>query len=312
MKNFHQSYQNQIKRSVGERVFDGFNIIFMILMSVVMLYPFWYILIYSFNKGEDAARGGIWFWPRAFTTANYAYVLSYPDLHTAALVTVARCLAGPLLSVAICLMAAFALSKRFLPGRRAIIFFLMGPMFIGGTVVSNYIVIAKMHLLNNFLVYILPGAFGYFTAVIMRSFIDGLPNDLQDSAMLDGAGYWTVFWRIIVPLTKPCIAAFLFFSVVSNWLDLQANLLYVTKRSLYTLQYIMYMVISSTEANNIINVNSTNAGAIITQLNQSHSIPTPQVVQMAIMVVVTFPILLVYPFFQKYFVKGMLTGAVKE
>lgn len=306
------TYQNRIKRSVGERIFDGFNVVFMLSMAVSMLYPFWYILIYSFNKGEDAAKGGIWMWPRAFTLANYSYVLHYPNLQTAALVTIARCIAGPVLSVTVCLMAAYALSKRFLPGRKALIFFLMGPMFIGGTVVSNYIVIAKLHLLNNFLVYILPGAFAYFTAVVMRSFIDGLPNDLQDSAMLDGAGYWTVFWRIIVPLTKPCIAAFLFFSVVGNWLDLQTNLLYITKRSLYTLQYIMYLVINSTEANNIIDVNSSNAGAMISQLSQNHSIPTPQVVQMAIMVVVTFPILLVYPFFQKYFVKGMLTGSVKE
>src|SRR5659263_91779 len=145
------TYQNKIKRSIGEHVFDSLNIIFMILMCVVMIYPFWYVLIYSFNAVTDAALGNIWILPRKFTLENYSYVFRYPDLKNAAIVTVLRCIVSPVFSVMVCLMAAFALSKRFLPVRKAIIFFLMGPMFIGGTVVSHYIVIAQLHLINNFL-----------------------------------------------------------------------------------------------------------------------------------------------------------------
>jgi putative aldouronate transport system permease protein len=307
-----KSYKNKIKRTTGEVIFDTFNYIFMFLMAVVMIYPFWYVLVLALNNGVDAANGPIWFWPRKFTLENFQYVLKYPGLKEATFVTVMRCLIAPVFSVTVNMMAAYALSKRFLPWRKAIIFFLMGPMFIGGTVVSHYVVIAKLGLLNRFLVFILPGAFGYFTAVIMRSFIDGIPLELQESAMLDGAGYWTIFTKIIIPLSKPCLAAFLFFSLVGNWLDLNTNLLYITKRSLSTLQYLMYIVITSNEARNIIDISSTEMQQRFNDMNSlTYQPPTPQVIKMAIMVIVTFPMLFIYPFFQKYFVKGMLTGSVK-
>ena len=305
--------RNKVKLSKSEKAFDIFNVIFMILLCIIMIYPFWYVLVLALNTGTDAIRGPIWFWPRKFTLDNFEIVLRYPGLHKAALVTIARCFIGPLINVLVCLFAAFALSKRFLRGRKGIIFFLMGPMFIGGTVVSNYIVMAKMGFLNNFLVYVIPGAFGYFTAVIMRSFIDGIPQELQESAMLDGASYTTIFFQIILPLCKPCIAAFLFFSVVGNWLDMNTTLLYITKQNLYTLQYIMHLVLSSTEAKTIINATtSQNAQQQMAAIQNARSAaPTPQVIKMAIIVVVTFPILFIYPFFQRYFIKGMLTGAVK-
>jgi ABC-type sugar transport system, permease component len=304
--------KRKIKRSKGEHAFDTFNIIFMLVMCVIMIYPFWYVLILAFNTGSDAIKGPMWLLPRQFTLDNFRLVLNYPGLHQAAIVTVMRCIVGPFINVFICLMVAFSLSKRFLPGRKAVIFFLMGPMFIGGTVVSNYIVMAKMGFLNNFLVYVIPGAFGYFTAVIMRSFIDGLPDALQESAMLDGAGYGTIFLRVILPLCTPCIAAFAFFAVVGHWLDMNTTLMFITKKSLYTLQYVMHLVLTSTESKNIINLDSNNTAQQLARLQDGKAnLPTPQVIKMAIIVVVTFPILFVYPFFQKYFIKGMLTGAVK-
>jgi len=303
---------HKMKRSTSEIVFDNCNNIFMVVLALVMMYPFWYILILAFNNGADAANGPIWFWPRKFTLDNFTYVLNYPGLKSATFVTVARCIVAPIFSVTVCMMGAYALSKRFLPNRKAIIFFLMGPMFVGGTVVSNYLVIAKLHLLNNFLVFVLPGAFAYFTAVIMRSFIDGIPMEIEESAMLDGASYFTIFWRIIVPLSKPCIAAFLFFAVVGSWLDNQANLLYITKKSLYTLQYLLYLVLTSNESRSIIDMHSQQIAKRVSEMgNSANQPPTPTVIRMAIMVVVTFPILFIYPFFQKYFIKGMLTGSVK-
>jgi putative aldouronate transport system permease protein len=171
---------------------------------------------------------------------------------------------------------------------------------------------AKLKLINNFLVFVLPGAFAYFTAVVMRSFIDGQPVELQESAMLDGANHYQILFRIIIPLAKATIAAFLFFSIVGSWLDVTTNVLYITKRTLYTLQYVMHIVIKSTEARNIIDTSSTQMAKQIQSYSQmAYQPPTPQVIKMAIMAVVTFPLLFIYPFFQKYFVKGMLTGAVK-
>lgn len=304
---------SRIKRSYGEIFFDTFNVVFMIVMCLIMVYPFWYVLLLSLNTGADAALGPIWIWPREFTLENYAYVFGYSGLRNALLVTIARCVTGPVFNIAICLMAAFGLSKSFLPFRKAITLFLLGPMFIPGTMVANYLVMAKLQLINNFLIFVIPGAFGYFTAVIMRSFIYSLPIELQESAKMDGAKYGTIYLRIIVPLCKPVIAAFLFFAVVGSWMDLGTNLLYITKKSLYTMQYFMYLAISSSEANNIIiDPNSRDAARQIADLNsRGNSLPTPQVIKMAILVVVTAPVLFIYPFFQKYFIKGMLTGSVK-
>jgi putative aldouronate transport system permease protein len=302
----------RIRRTFSEHLFDKFNVLVMLIWGVITIYPFWYILVMSFNVGKDAASGPIWFWPRAFTLENYAFVLQYDRLQSAFLVTALRCIAGPALSVFITMLAAFALSKRFLQGRKVILFFFMLPMFIGGSVVSNYIVIAKLGLINNFLVYIIPGAFGFFSMVIMRTHIEGLPIEMQESAMLDGAGYTRIFLRIILPLSMPVIAAFLFFGVVGNWLDYYTNLIYVTDRRLSSLQYVLYEVINRAEATAIKDFTKTTAAEarrIMSQ--QNNTTPTPEVIKMTVMVVVTFPILFVYPFFQRYFVKGILTGAVK-
>ncbi|SFJ02795.1 putative aldouronate transport system permease protein [Paenibacillus sp. UNC496MF] len=302
----------KIRRTAGERAFDAFNVILMVVWAITAVYPFWYILVMSFNTGADAAAGPIWFFPRAFTLENYAFVFQYDRLQTAFVVTALRCAIGPALSVFVTMLAAFALSKRFLPGRKTILFFFMIPMFIGGTIISNYVVIAKLDLLNNFLVYVLPGAFGFFSMVIMRTHIEELPEELQESATIDGAGYVRIFFQIILPLSMPIIAAFAFFSVVGNWLDYYTNLIYVTDRSLSTLQFVLYEIINRAEANTLIDFTKT-TGAQQRRLMSmaNNTVPTPEVIKMTVMVVVTFPLLFVYPFFQKYFVKGMLTGAVK-
>ena len=307
--------KNKIRCSIGEKTFDIVNLAFMISMALIMIYPFWYVLVIALNNGEDARFGGIYFWPRMFTLDNFEFVLRYPGLWRAAAVTVLRCIAGATLSVLISLMVAFALSKRYLRFRKFIIFFLLIPLFFGGTTVSRFIVMAQLGLINNFFVYIIPGAFSYFTAVILRAFIDDLPFGLQESAMIDGAGHFRVFRSIVVPLLKPSIAAFMFFGIVAHWLDVQANVLYVTDRSLWVLQYIMHRVVSAAEANIIIDTNAPLTAArqlqYLAQGRGEFRAPTQQVIQMAIMVVVTFPMLVIYPFFQRFFVKGTITGAIK-
>lgn len=304
----------KIRRSRGEKIFDIFNVVFMITMAFVMIYPFWYILVIALNDGDNARLGGIYFWPRMFTLDNFRFVFNYPGLWRAAWITVLRAATGSSLSVLVCLMAAYALSKRYLRGRKFIIFFLLIPLFFGGTTVSRFIVMAHLGLLNNFLVFIIPGAFSYFTAVILRSFIDNLPEGLQESAMIDGAGHTRVFIQIIAPLMKASLAAFMFFGVVHHWLDIQANVLYITDRSLWVLQFLMERVLRAGQAAVIIDVNSPMAAQLqMERLAQGEAFrpPTQQVISMAIMVIVTFPMLVIYPFFQRYFVKGTITGAIK-
>ena len=301
-----------IKLTAGERAFGIVNGVFLTLLCLVMVYPFWYVLVLSFNTGSDAASGPLWLWPRVWTLKNYEYVFGYEALQVAYRTTLSRVFTGPLLTVGVCMMAAFALSKRFLPGRRWIAFWMILPTFFGGSIISTYIVYAKLGLMNNFLVYIVPGCFQFFNMVIMRTYIESIPSDIEESAMLDGAGYFRIFFRFILPLCMPIIACFGFFSVCNHWLNLQDNLLYVTDRSLQTLQYVLYQVINSSEAAFFIDAGaSAETVAASLQANTQNTIPTPEVVKMTVMVVVTFPILMVYPFFQKYFIKGMLVGAVK-
>lgn len=288
--------------------FEPVNIVLLIALCALTLYPFWYVLVLSLNEGKDAATGPIWFWPREFTLDNYKYVIRNPYLIDAFYVTIARCVIGSLISVSVTFMVAFAISHRTLPGRKAILYYYMMPMFIGGSVVSNYVVMAKLGLINNFLVYVLPGAFAFFNMIIMRTFIEQIPGEMQESAMIDGAGKIRILWSIIIPLSKPILAAMLFFSVVGGWLDFGANLLYVTKRSMFVLQYVLYMTVLSSQSNEMLQLMST-SGRLPT--NVATSLPTPEVLKMSTLVVVTLPLLFVYPFFQKYFVKGMMVGAIK-
>jgi putative aldouronate transport system permease protein len=205
--------------------------------------------------------------------------------------------------------AAYALSKRYLPGRKAITYFLIVPMFIGGTMVSYYVVYAKLGMLNNFLVYILPPAFSFFMMAVARAFLEEIPASLEESAKMDGAGYVRIFFRIMIPLSTPIVATILIFSAVGHWLDFFANLLYVNKFNLFTLQYLLYNIIQQ----------KTNVGQFTGAMSQSGAMGSAQQVgitaetmKMTTLVVVTLPVLFVYPFFQKYIIKGILIGAIKE
>ncbi len=296
-------------RSAGEKTFDFFNVAFMVVLSILTIYPFWYILVLSLNNGPNAAEGPIWFFPRMFTLDNYNFVLRYPDLIRAFFITIARCAIGPIFSVSVCMMAAYALSKKWLRGRKGFLYMLMIPMFIGGTVISYYILYSKLGFINNFSVYVIPGAFSFFSMIIFRTFIEDIPDGLEESMMLDGANYFTIFTQLIIPMSKAVIAAFIFFGFVGAWLDFGTTLLFVTNKSLYTLQYVLYLVIKAGEASAALDL--TNLGEMMRQQASKGNLPTPEVIKVTVMVVVTFPIILVYPFFQKYFVKGMNLGAIK-
>lgn len=289
-------------------LFDYGNLLFMLLLCFVTLYPFWYIIVYSFNEGRDSALGGIWFWPREFTVENYRYVLGNSLLTDAFKISILRSAIAPVLSVLVCGLAAYAVSHKNLPGKKFFIVLFMVPMFIGGTLVSNYLVIAKLGLLNQFLVYVVPAAFSFFSMVIIRSFIEQLPEGMAESARMDGAGYVTIFFKIVVPLSKPVIAAFLFFGVVTNWLDFYTNLLYVTKQDLNTLQYILYKIVRESDTAELMKRAVLEGRTVAAESRQV----TLEAIKMTTIVVVTLPILVIYPFFQKYFVKGMLVGAIKE
>ncbi len=299
-----------IRRSPGEQAFRAFNTVVLLVICFLTVYPFWYVLVQSLNDGQDAIRGHLFFWPRVFTLDNYGYVLSQRSLRLTYLNTIVRTVIGSGLCLAVTGLASYSISKKDFRGRNALITFFMIPMFIGGTVVSNYIVIAKLGLLDNWLVYVLPGSFNFFFLIIIRTFIMGLPISLEESAQIDGASYFTVFFRIVLPLCMPVVATVLLFSAVGYWLDFYTNLLYVSNQKMMVLQYLLFMVLRANRMSVLSQMQAMQTGAV-SQLTGSHSKVTEESVKMTVLVVITVPILLVYPFFQRYFIKGVLIGAIK-
>jgi putative aldouronate transport system permease protein len=301
--------RNRITRSPGELVFDGFNALFMILFAALTLYPFWYVLVYSLNNSQDAYAGGLWFWPRKFTLENIIYIMNRQALQRAFVVTLARSVLGPLLHLVVTGFAAYALSKRYLPGRKAITYYLIVPMFVGAPLVATYVVFARIGLMNNFLVYILPGAFGFFMMAIARALFEEIPASLEESAKMDGAGYLRIFFRLVLPLSTPIVATILIFSAVGHWLDFFTNFLFVQSPKLATLQYLLYqfehetMVVPS-----LISAQAASGGGLqVAQFKISSD-----TLKATTLIVITLPIIFVYPFFQGYIIKGLLIGAIKE
>jgi putative aldouronate transport system permease protein len=298
---------NSIRRSPGEVGFDTVNGILMILVAVVMIYPFWYVVVYALNDSTNAASGGLWLWPRKFTLGNILYVIKRPTIQKAYLVTIARTVAGPILHLIVTGFAAYALSKRHLPGRRGITYYLIVPMFLGAPLIATYVLYARLGLMNNFLVYILPGAFSFFMMAIARALFEEMPASLEESAKMDGAGYLRIFFRLILPLSTPIVATILIFSAVGNWLDFFTNFVFVQTSKLATLQFLLYL---------IVNQNQASQGMMGPLKFETPGIGevkiSTETIKATTLVVITLPIIFIYPFFQGYIIKGLLIGSIKE
>ncbi len=300
-------HRNRIRRSSGELVFDSLNVLLMLIVAIVMLYPFWYVLVYALNNSTDAASGHLWLWPRKFTFENVLFVIQRPALQQAYLVTVARTVVGPLVHLLVTGFAAYALSKRYLPGRKAITYYLILPMFIGAPLVATYVVYARLHLLNNFLVYVLPGAFAFFMMAIARALFEEIPASLEESAKMDGAGYLRIFFRLILPLSTPIVATILIFSAVGNWLDFFTNFVFVQNTKLWVLQFLLFQIVNTNQVNAASMGPMQYTGGSMTEFKIS-----TETLKATTLIVVTLPILFIYPFFQGYIIKGLLLGSIKE
>lgn len=282
----------------------------LLVIGVVTLYPFLNVLAISLNDAHDSIKGGITVIPRVFTLENYKKVFSYPNLVTGFINSVVRTVVGTLLSSFLTAMIAYTLSRKDFAARRLFNVLFMLTMYVSGGMVPGYILIRDLRLFNNFLVYIIPGLVGAFYIFLMRSYMDGLPYSLQESAMLDGANDLVIFFRIILPLCLPSLATVALFYAVNHWNDWFTTYLYCSMdESLTTLQYELQKVIKAANSAAQQAVQSGNTQALVEQAKTGSV--TPQSIQMAVTIVVIVPIVLVYPFLQRYFIAGMTVGAVK-
>jgi putative aldouronate transport system permease protein len=292
------------RRSRSDQIFDSSLYVFMLLVAIATLYPFLNVLAISLNDSTDTIRGSIHIWPRVLTWRNYNTILQYPTLITGFENSVMRTIIGTVVGVISASMVAFVLSRKDFQARKFISILFALTLYFTGGLIPGYMLIRNLHLINTFWVYIIPGLLSVWNVFIIRSYIDGLPFEMQESAKLDGANDFTIFWRIILPLCQPVLATIALFIAVGHWNSWFDTYLYNgSNPHLTTLQYELMKVIQSTQSGN----EAHNPNVV-----QNMASVSPESIKMAITIIVTVPILLVYPFLQKYFVKGMTLGAVKS
>lgn len=289
-----------------DRVVSVVTYTIVIALCLLILLPCLNVLALSFNDGKDAARGGVYFWPRAFTLDNYREVFNDGSIINAYKITIARTLLGTFLSLAVTCFAAFALNQRELPGRKFLIFAITFTMLFGGGTIPTYIQYNELGLLDTFWVYIVPSLVSVTYLMMVRSYFDGLPYTLQEAARLDGCGYFSILFRIMLPLSKPVLAVIGLYTAVNHWNDWFAGAFYMTSDKLWPVQTVLQQMLSRA-----MSASSQQTENITAAIAASQSSVTSDALKMAAVVITTAPILCVYPFVQKYFAKGTLIGAIK-
>ena len=289
-------------------IFDGCIYLFLTFVFIVTLYPFLNVLAISLNDSIDTVRGGIYIWPRKFTLDNYAAIFQYNNLVTAFINSVLRTVIGTVLGVISAAMVAYTLSRKDFQGRKFVSIVLVLTLYVSGGLIPEYMLIRKLHLVDTFWVYILPGLVNAFNILIIRSYMDTLPYSLQESAKIDGANDFTIFTKVILPLCAPVLATIALFIAVGHWNSLFDTYLYNSSNpKLTTLQYELMKILQnttmgSTDPNVFRGINGEEAAKRV----------SPESIKMAITMITIIPILFVYPFLQKYFIQGMTLGAVKS
>ncbi|RED85167.1 MULTISPECIES: carbohydrate ABC transporter permease [Cohnella] len=297
-----RSIRRGVPRSGG--IVDVLIYTILIVMATITLYPFLNVLAISLNDSTDSVRGGITIFPRVFSLQNYKAIFTYDTLLTGFKISLLRTVVGSLLGLISASMLAYTLARRDFQGRRFVSLYLAVTMYVTAGLIPFYILIKDLNMMNTFAVYVLPGIVSAFNVFVVRSFMDGIPYEVQESAKMDGANDFTIYWRIILPMTKPALATIGLFLAVGQWNAWFDTYLYNgSSEHLTTLQYELVKVLQST---------TNNSGDYRSMtVNRAASTVSPDSVKMAITIFVSVPILLVYPFLQRYFVKGLTLGSVK-
>ncbi len=298
-----------MKRSLGEKAFNVFNIAFLVLFCISTMYPLLNILAISLNEGKDAMLGGITIFPRKFTLFNYEVVFRSGEIFGAFLFSVFVTILRTVVILLTTAAGAYSLTKKDLIFKKSLLTFFLIPMFISGGLVPYYLLIRSLGLMNNILVYILPITFDFYNAIIMRVYFQAnIPESLVESAYLDGATDFGILARIVLPLSKPMLAAMALFIGVWAWNDWMTTMLFCSSQpKLWTLQFLLQRLVMQTNA--ALKMAMTVASKSGKPMDQN--LVTTQTITYATLMVATLPIVVIYPFLQKYFVSGLMLGSVK-
>jgi putative aldouronate transport system permease protein len=291
-------------------LFTTFKVAVIGLLVAITLYPFWNTLVISLNSADDTIRGGVTLWPRQWSVTNYKAVWVSANIPQAFLVSVSRTVLSTALNLFLTSMLAYALSRREFSFRRPLTVVVVLSMYVSAGLFPSYFLIRSLGLINTFWVYIVPTMFAAFNFVVIRTFIRTIPESLIESARMDGTSEYQIFLRIILPLSKPVLATVGLFVAVGAWNSWFDTVLYASQKpELFTLQYqLMAMLQSSMNQSR----SAADVGANGVAANIAQSMVTPMSIRAATTMIAAVPILVVYPFLQKYFVVGMNVGSVKE
>lgn len=298
-----------VKKSPSDIAFNIFNYTFFILFTIICVYPFYYILINTISDNTMSANGLIRFLPSGIHLDNYKQILKLGGIGQAALISVLRTVIGTVCTVLASGFLGYMLSQEKMWKRKFCYRFLIATMYFNAGLIPLYLTMKNLHLVNNFLVYIIPAIVQPFNIILVKTYTESIPKSLQEAAEIDGADFMKIFWKIILPVSKPILATIAIFSAVGQWNSFQDTLIYVTDNKLYSLQYLLYTYINQANSLSTMIKNTTSATSL--NMDSLMNQQTPTSIRMTVTAVVVIPILLVYPMFQKYFVKGIMIGSVK-
>lgn len=291
------------------RLLTGLNYGLLVLLCLSIILPTLNVLALALNVGTDAAKGGIYFWPRQFTLDNFKEVFSQSNIVNGFFISIFRTIVGTFLSVLLTAMAAYALKSKTLPGQKQITFFVFFTMLFSGGLIPYYIVLKELHLTNSIWVYIVPALYSVWNMMIMRSFFQQVPEGLEEAARIDGCSDIGIFIRIILPTSKPVIAAISLFNAVGHWNDWFTGTFYVRDPNLKPLSTVLQEMLTKQQA--LTETLMSTAGSLQMDMLDKMQV-TGTSLKMATIIIVIAPIVLVYPFLQKYFAKGVMIGSMKE
>ncbi|RXZ82944.1 carbohydrate ABC transporter permease [Paenibacillaceae bacterium] len=290
-----------MKLTTGERIFGVFNVIGLVLLSVAAIYPLIFVLFASFSEpGQLVQNRGLLLFPKGFTLEAYRMVFMNPAIGTAYFNTLFFVVVGTTVNIVLSSMAAYGLSRRDVMWKHVIMFMIVFTMFFDGGLIPSYLLVGNLGMLDSRWALIIPGAISAFNLIIMRTAFQAVPVELEESARLDGAGDFRICWSIVFPLSLPVIAVMLLFYGVSHWNSWFSALIYLQTRSLFPLQLILREILIANDTS-----------SMLTSVSSGDQMPVGQTIKYATIIVATVPVLFVYPFLQKYFVKGVMIGAIK-
>ncbi|HIQ67899.1 MAG TPA: carbohydrate ABC transporter permease [Candidatus Faecousia excrementigallinarum] len=299
--------RNTIRVGLGERIFDVVNNLILLLIALSMLYPFVYVLAISLNDPNDSQLGGIWLYPRVLSLESYKIIFSDPSLLQALWISVSRTVLGTVLTVFGCSMFAYVFTRNeFVLYKPLKGFFFFAMFFGGGGLIPTYLLYLNLGLYDNFLVYIIPTIINLWYVTLFRTYFRSIPGELLEAARIDGAGEFAIYWRVLLPVSKPIIATITLFSAVAQWNSYRDTLYYTVDKNLRSLQYIVMEIIKKAEGSQMID-----RAEMFEIFHGDASMADPVSLRMAITICTVVPIVMVYPFLQKHFMKGMMIGSMK-